>query len=130
MSKAAISCAMPTSPAKYLFERRQRRQAPVLVRIERPVDEALVKKRIRALAERLCVGHPAINMDAEVLSGTPHVENTRLSVGNVLAKLYLYGSIQAVVKIHEPHLSEKQIKDAIAYAQDFLEIACDPHETP
>lgn len=90
--------------------------------------QEIVKQSFRALAERLCEEHPAIRTDAEILNGTPHIKNTRLSVGKILAKLYVYGNIQSIVDIHEPHLSEEQVKDAIAYAQDFLEIACDPEE--
>lgn len=86
-----------------------------------------VKEQFRALANRLCEEHPAISTDKEVLGGKPHLNNTRLSVGNVLAKLYLYGNIQAILDIYE-HLSEEQVKEAIAYAQDFLEIACDSNE--
>jgi uncharacterized protein (DUF433 family) len=82
----------------------------------------------RAIAKKLSKEHPAISTDAQVLGGTPHLKNTRLSVGTVLAKLYLYGTIQAVLDIYSPHLSEEQVKAAIAYAQDFLEIACDPNE--
>jgi len=98
--------------------------------VPQPDEREIARRVFRALTEKLCKEHPAISMDAEVLGGTPHVTNTRLSVGKVLSKLYLYGSIQAIVEIHEPHLSEAQVKEAIAYAQDFLEIACDPHETP
>lgn len=90
----------------------------------------IVKQGFRALADRLCEEHPAIGTDAEILGGSPHVVGTRLTVGKVLSKLYLYGSIQEVVEMHQPHLSEDQVKEAIAYAQDFLEIACDPHEAP
>ncbi len=92
------------------------------------VEQKSVKDHLRALAIRLCSEHPTISTDKEVLGGTPHIENTRLSVGTILGKLYLYGSFQAIVDIYEPHLSEGQIKEAIAYAQDFLEIACDPNE--
>jgi uncharacterized protein (DUF433 family) len=89
-----------------------------------------VRGLLRGLADKLSEAHPSISTDPEVLGGSPHITGTRLSVGKVLSKLYLYGSVQAVVDIHQPHLSEDQVKEAIAYAQDFLEIACDPHEAP
>jgi uncharacterized protein (DUF433 family) len=96
-----------------------------------PINERAIAQRVfRALAERLCEEHPSISTDIEVLGGTPHIVNTRLSVGKVLAKLYVHGNIQAIVKTYEPHVSEEQVKEAIAYAQDFLEIACDPNEAP
>jgi uncharacterized protein (DUF433 family) len=95
------------------------------------IDEQHIARRVlRNIADRLCAEHTSINMDAEVLGGTPHIKGTRLSVGKVLSKLYLHGSIQAVVNIHKPHISEEQVKEAIAYAQDFMEMAGDSHETP
>jgi uncharacterized protein (DUF433 family) len=98
--------------------------------IEKPVNRKVVKGHFRSLAGRLCSEHPAISTDADVLGGAPHVINTRLTVGTLLGKLYVYGSVQAVVNAYQPHLSEEQVKEAIAYAQDFLETACDEQETP
>lgn len=115
---------------------RERREAPLRERpeapksvylIERPVNQKLIKEQFRALAAKLCAEHPAISTDVEVLGGRPHINNTRLSVGTVLGKLYLYGSVQAVLDIYK-HLNEEQIKEAIAYAQSFLETACDSNE--
>jgi uncharacterized protein (DUF433 family) len=83
----------------------------------------------RALADKLCQQHPAISTDKRIFGGIPHIKNVRLSVGDVLAKLYVYGNIQKIVEIYSPHVSEEQVKDAIAYAQDFLETACDPDES-
>lgn len=96
--------------------------------IQRPVSPRLVKERFRALAVKLCESHPLISTDAEILGGAPHIKGTRLSVRTILAKLHVYGSIQAIVKIYEPHLSEEQVKEALAYAQDFMEIASGLHE--
>jgi uncharacterized protein (DUF433 family) len=90
--------------------------------------EKEIRKQFRALAAKLCKEHPSINMNPEVLRGAPRIEGTRLSVGTILAKLYIYGNIQALVEAYEPHLSEEQVKEAIAYAQDFLEIACGSNE--
>jgi uncharacterized protein (DUF433 family) len=87
-----------------------------------------IRERFRQLAAKVCSEHPLISVDKEVLSGTPHIKGTRLSVRTILAKLYLYGSVQAVVDIYEPHLSEEQVKEAIAYAQDLLELACGTKE--
>lgn len=106
-----------------------RRGVNTRVHTIRSLDPKPTAEAFRAVARKLCEGHPAISTDAEVLGGTPHLKNTRLSVGSVLAKLYLYGTVQAVLDIYEPHLSEEQVKAAIAYAQDFLEIACDTNES-
>jgi uncharacterized protein (DUF433 family) len=77
----------------------------------------------RALAERLCEAHPEISTDPGIFGGNPHIANVRLTVGNILGKLYNYGSVQAVAEMYAPHVNESQIKEAIAYAQDFLEEA-------
>jgi uncharacterized protein (DUF433 family) len=112
--------------SRTLRERREFNQRVYIV--QRPANKRLVKEQFRVLANSLCVEHPFISIDTEIVGGSPHIKNTRLSVGTVLAKLYLHGSVQAIVDIYEPHLSEEQVKDAIAFAQDFLEIACDPNE--
>ena len=94
----------------------------------RPVKQKPVKEQFRALLEKLCAKYPSICTDPEILGGSPCIKGTRLSVRIILGKLHLLGSIQAIVDSYEPHLSEEQVKDAIAYAQDFMELACDPNE--
>jgi uncharacterized protein (DUF433 family) len=79
------------------------------------------------LAAQLCVEHPAISVDKGIFGGVPHIKNVRLAVGDVLAHLYMLGSVDAVVKRFSPDISEEQVKEALAYAQDFIDIACDPH---
>lgn len=76
---------------------------------------------IRALSERLCEVHPAISTYEGVFEGIPHLKGLRISVADILEQLYLSGSISAVQRIYSPDVSEKQIKEAIAYAQDFVE---------
>lgn len=65
--------------------------------------------------------HPDIDIDIDMMGGMPHIKGLRLTVGNILAKLYVYGSIEKVKELYGDDLSEHQIKEAIAYAQDFLE---------
>ncbi len=78
---------------------------------------------------QLCqVEHSSISIEPGVLGGIPHLSNTRLSVGQVLGRLYVLGSIEAVGKYYSPDISEEQIKEAIAYAQDFLELAGEPSQ--
>jgi uncharacterized protein (DUF433 family) len=101
----------------------------ITVAFRQLLNEGAVREQFRALAKRLCSQHPAISTDKGIFGGIPHIKNVRLSVGDVLAKLYVYGSIQKIVEIYSPHVSEAQVKDAIAYAQDFLEIACDSDES-
>lgn len=91
----------------------------------RQIYEKQVARRIfHALAERLCEEHQAVSIDRGIFGGTPHLKGLRLSVGNILADLYVHGSIKEVQKIYAPDVTEEQIKEAIAYAQDFLEEAC------
>ena len=73
--------------------------------------------------------HPGISIDRGIFGGIPHLREIRLAVGVILAQLYVLGSVQAVVEYYAPDISEEQIKEAIAFAQDFLEMACDPHQT-
>lgn len=94
------------------------------------VEPEQVKQSFRALAEKLCEEHPAISTYKGIFGGMPHIKDVRLSVGDILSKLYIYGSIQAILDIYAPDITQEQIKEAIAYAQDFLEAACDPRQSP
>jgi uncharacterized protein (DUF433 family) len=78
---------------------------------------------IRALSQKLCETHPAISTYEGIFGGMPHLNGLRISVADILEQLYLSGSIAAVQRIYSPDVSEDQIKEAIAYAQDFLESA-------
>jgi uncharacterized protein (DUF433 family) len=83
--------------------------------------------QIRMLMRKLCRVHPGISISEDVLGGEPHIAGTRLSVAHVLAYIYHLGSVAAVVdKFRETHISGDQIKEALKYAHDFMEIACDP----
>lgn len=79
---------------------------------------------LKIMAKKLCKEHPEIEIDPEMLGGMPHIKGLRLSVGNILEKLYVYGSVEKIQEIYKSDISERQIKAAIAYAQDFLENAC------
>jgi uncharacterized protein (DUF433 family) len=83
---------------------------------------------VMKITRKLCEEHPNITIDSEMLGGVPHIKGFRLSVGNVLGKLYTYGSIEKVREIYSD-ISEAQIKEAIAFAQDFLENACASSES-
>lgn len=96
-------------------------------RVEQTEKER-VKQAFLELADKLCEQHPAISTDSAIFGGVPHIKGVRLTVGDILAKLYVYGNIQEILDTYSPDVSEEQIKEAIAYAQDFLETACDPDE--
>jgi uncharacterized protein (DUF433 family) len=92
-------------------------------------EQKSIKEHFHALAEKLCGEHTMISVDNNIFGGVPHIKDVRLSVGDVLSKIYVYGNIQKVVDIYAPHVSEEHVKEAIAYAQDFLENACDPDDS-
>ena len=70
--------------------------------------------------------HPRITAYDGIFGGTPHIRDRRLSVGDILSKIYIYGSIQGVVDAYAdypPPLSEEDVKEALAFAQDFIDEA-------
>ncbi|HEY0077925.1 MAG TPA: DUF433 domain-containing protein [Pyrinomonadaceae bacterium] len=88
-----------------------------------------IHPEVRELAENLCDKHPSVVTNERVLGGAPHIRGTRLSVARILTCLYHLESIDAVVGDLGQRISREQVKEAIAYAHDFLEMACDPPET-
>ena len=71
-----------------------------------------------------------ISINERVLGGIPHIEGTRLSVGQVLGRLHALGNVQDVAEYYsELNLSVDQVKEAISFAQDFVEFAGEPHQT-
>lgn len=89
-------------------------------------EEHVIKAQFRALADALCEKHQAISTYEGIFKGMPHIKGMRLAVGHVLANLNVLGSIDAVVDAYAPHVTKEQVKEAIAYAKDFLEEACAP----
>lgn len=118
------------------WRRPRSRRVPLVLLpiIDRPIqlrdERRSIQYEMRNLAARLTIEHPSISTDPGIFGGNPHIKNVRLTVGNVLAKLYVYGNTKAIADIYAPHVSEAQIKEAIAYAQDFLEEAIHAHEAP
>ena len=78
------------------------------------------------ITSMLADGHKKVSVNPKVLGGTPHLKGTRLSVAHILAEVYHLGSIDAVVE--KRHITKSQVKEALAYAHDFMEIACDLSE--
>jgi uncharacterized protein (DUF433 family) len=84
----------------------------------------------RWMFERCRQDYPGISLDEAVLGGIPHLDGTRLSVGQVLGRLYMLGSLYAVAKYYsELGLTEEQVKEAIGFSQDFMELAGDPYQS-
>ena len=83
----------------------------------------------RYMFERCRQDYPGISLNEAVLGGVPHLQGTRLSVGQVLGRLYMLGSLLEVAKYYsELGLTEEQIREAIGFSQDFVELAGDPYQ--
>jgi uncharacterized protein (DUF433 family) len=116
------------SSGDYLLYDRKTMEATIVSKHDLHAPSLDAAQAFRGLAQRLTVIHPAISTEEHIFGGMPHIKGVRLSVGDILAKLYVYGNIQEILESYSPHVSEEQIKEAIAYAQDFLETACDPDQ--
>jgi len=85
----------------------------------------LQQRHFRAIAESVCAAHPGIDINDRV-KGIPIIKGNRISVGQLLGRIYALGSIDAVVEFYRSAISKEQVKEAVAFAQDFLEAACEP----
>lgn len=79
-----------------------------------------------AILQKLCEEYPGISVDKEIFSGVPHLKGVRLTVAQILSQLYVRGSIEAIVSYYSGEVSADQIKEAIAFAHDYMELTCDP----
>lgn len=104
----------------------QQRDIHHIIALNRPATQGAVNARCRALAERLCDEYAAIETSANVKGGIPRIKGSRIAVGQVLGRIYALESIDAVAAYYAPEISKEQIKEAVAFAKDFLETACEP----
>lgn len=91
-------------------------------------EQKSIPERFRAIAENLCEKYQGISIDSNVLGGMPHLKGLRISVPHILTHLHHLGSVDAIVAEFKQRISKEQVKEAIAYSHDFMEIACDPFE--
>lgn len=77
--------------------------------------------------EKCIQSHPGISIDEEVLGGIPHIDGTRLAVSQILGRIHVLGSIDAVAEYYKPDLSREQVQEALSFAQSFVEFAGDPY---
>jgi uncharacterized protein (DUF433 family) len=91
-------------------------------------EQPKVSDRIREISSLCCESHPAISVDEEVLGGIPHIAGTRLSVGQILGRIYVLGNLNDVVEYYGGNVTVDQIKQALVYAQDLIESLCEPSE--
>lgn len=82
------------------------------------------QQKLREMLRECCALHPRIEADQEILSGAPCISGSRVSVDFVLDRLSVHGSVKNVIKRSLPQLNEDQVRDAIAFVRDFMEIAC------
>lgn len=108
--------------------RAMRRNGIIMFEHQESPPSGLWEKDIRALMIQCRADYPLISTGHEVLGGIPHLKNTRISVGQLLGRIYVLESIQGVVDYYQGKLSSDQVKEALAYAQDFIETACEPLE--
>lgn len=78
---------------------------------------------LESLYEKCASGHPHVSTNSPGLYGIPHIKKTTVEVSEVLSRLYVHGSIPATVKYYDDP-TEEQIKDALAFAGRFMELAC------
>lgn len=102
-------------------------ESPELLPVRhRELGDAELQQKLRELADKLCEEHPSISTQKGIFGGFPHIKDVRLSVADVLSHLFVLGSIAAILERYAPDVTEEQIKEAIAYAQDFLEASLHP----
>lgn len=91
-------------------------------------EQPVISDGIRAIVSRCCEAYPAITVDEEILGGIPHIAGTRVSVAQVLSRVYVHGSIKDVAAYYDGTISVDQVKQALAYAQVFIESVCERSE--
>lgn len=79
----------------------------------------------KRLCESCAREYPDICIDRAGVYYEPHIVGTKLTVSSILERLYVHGSISSVVEYY-PEVTERQIKEAIAYAATFMDVACRP----
>ena len=77
---------------------------------------------IKRIFDKCLKDHPGIQMYDGILGGTPHLKDARLGVGCILGKIHTYGGIHELL-MERADLTGSQVKEAIAFAQDFIELA-------
>jgi uncharacterized protein (DUF433 family) len=69
------------------------------------------------------MSHPRISSDPAVMMGKPCIKGTRITVEHILRELGGGGSFADVLDAY-PHLTEEDLRAALAFAADYMQ-----HET-
>jgi uncharacterized protein (DUF433 family) len=88
-----------------------------------PKNPSSFSRAIGEIANQCCLEHPMVSLENTIFGGMPHIRGVRVSVSDILIQVYLLGSLHAVVEYYSSEISIDQVRDAVAYAQDFLETA-------
>jgi uncharacterized protein (DUF433 family) len=75
------------------------------------------------LLEQPAMAHPRITADPKIMLGKPCIKGTRITVELILRKLGAGRSFAEIVEAY-PHLSDDDIRAALAFAADYMQ-----HET-
>ena len=78
---------------------------------------------IESLYQDCVFGHPNISTNSALLCGVPHINGTTIPISEILYRIYVHATLQEVVKYYDD-ITEDQVKDALAYAARFIELAC------
>jgi uncharacterized protein (DUF433 family) len=69
------------------------------------------------------MSHPRISSDTAIMMGKPCIKGTRITVEHILRELGGGRSIAEVLDAY-PHLTEEDLRAALAFAADYMQ-----HET-
>ena len=70
---------------------------------------------------RVLVPHPHVRMDSQIMSGSPHVEGSRVPVRRLWAWHRGGTSIETLVRRY-PNLGPAKILDALSFAYDNMDL--------
>lgn len=73
---------------------------------------------VRKKAEQLSL---FVDLDPEILGGTPRIEGTRIPVYMVLNAIEEHGNIQGAAHAYRSSLREEEVRDALKFAVHVLE---------
>ena len=82
--------------------------------------EASFEDIIMQISTSLYEKYPLITIDNEVL-GEPRLAGTRFGVSDVLSAFAMYNSIDEIINEYDGRYTEKQLRDAVRFARDFLD---------
>lgn len=86
--------------------------------LPRPKNFDVPFSRVLRQAEQLSL---FVDLDKEILGGTPRIEGTRIPVHMVLNAIDEHGSIAGAANAYRSSLNEEEVRDALRFAIHVLE---------